>query len=400
MHKPDLSAADQCVMCGMCQPHCPTYAVNHIESESPRGRLAMILGISKGDLTPDISITKHLNNCTGCGACEAMCPSRVPYMQLIDDAKQLTQSISKQSIALKTLLLLTRHPARYSLLDKILRGKHLGNLLRTFNLLKKDTTSLQNAIQTTAARTSLQAFNHAKGEVLGNIGLFTGCITQLFDHKTLTDTITLLTHCGYNVHTPSQQVCCGALHQHNAQPNVAQQLNKQNQSVFKTKTLDAIISTSTGCTTQLATQLHDINIFDIMQFIDEKQLLKTLKLKSVKNKIAVHEPCSQRNQLKLKTITPLLNQIPDTDIDDLANNQLCCGAGGANLITQNTASIQLKQLKVDAINTLSPDILVTTNYGCALHIASGLQTDTNLSQNKQIEILHPVSLLVRSASLK
>lgn len=360
----------------------------------------MILGIAQGDLKPDQSIIEHLNNCTGCGACESICPSRVPYMQLIDDAKHLMQSVTKQSIALRTLLFLTRHPARYFLLEKVLRNKFLGNLLRTFKLLKKDTASLQVAIQTTPARTPLPAFNHAKGEVMGNVGLFTGCITQLFDHKTLADTITLLTHCGYNVSIASQQVCCGALHQHNAQADVAQQLLMQNQSVFQTKTLDTIISPSTGCTVQLATQLHEINVVDLMQFIDEKQLLKSLNLEPVRHKIAVHEPCSQRNQLKLKSITPLLRQIPDTDIEDLAGNQFCCGAGGANLMLQNLPSLQLKQLKVDAINKLSPDILVTTNYGCALHIASGLQKETNLSQNKRIEILHPVSLLVRSASLK
>jgi len=360
----------------------------------------MILGIAQGTLSPDQSINEHLNNCTGCGACESMCPSRVPYMQLIDDAKYLTRSSTKQSIALKALLFLTRHPARYLLLDKTLRSKLLGNLLRTFKLLKQDTASLQNTIQTTPSHYPLPTLTYAKGEVQGNIGLFTGCITRLFDHKTLTDTITLLSHCGYNVHISKQQVCCGALHQHNGQPDMAQQLIEQNQSVFQTKTLDAVISTSTGCTVQLTSKHRDIAVFDIMQFINEKQLLNKLNLKSLQQKIAAHEPCSQRNQLKLNTITPILSQIPDTNIDNLSDNHLCCGAGGANLIMQNSPSIQLKQLKVNAINKQSPDILVTTNFGCALHIASGLQKEKKLSHNNEIEILHPVSLLVRSASLK
>jgi len=360
----------------------------------------MILGIAQGNLTPDKSIIDHLNNCTGCGACESMCPSRVPYMQLMDDTKHLIQSDSKQSTALKTLLYLTRHPARYFLLEKLLRSKTLGNLLRACKLLTQDTAPLQTKIQNEPASSVLPAFTQAKGEVKGNLGLFTGCITKLFDQKTLTDTITLLSHCGYNVHIPAHQACCGALHQHNGQPDIAQQLNSQNQGIFQTKTLDAIISTSTGCTAQLDSQLDNITIFDIMQFIREKQLLKTLKLESVTQKVAVHEPCSQRNQLKLSSITSLLNQIPDANISDLADNSLCCGAGGANLITQNQPSIQLKQLKINALKSQPTDILITTNYGCALHIASGLQKEANLSQNKQIEILHPVSLLVRSASLQ
>ena len=92
MHKPDLSAADQCVMCGMCHPHCPTYQTSKTETESPRGRISMILGIAQGQLNADASVIEHLNNCTGCGACEAMCPSRVPFIDLLDNSKQLKKT--------------------------------------------------------------------------------------------------------------------------------------------------------------------------------------------------------------------------------------------------------------------------------------------------------------------
>jgi len=356
----------------------------------------MILGIAQKELAADNSVLNHLNSCTGCGACEVMCPSRVPFMQLLDNTKLIASP--RQSLTLKTLLFLSSHPGRYALLKKALGNQVLGKLLRSFKLLNKHTASLQKVIKHSTPGIDLSSVNPAKGKARGDIGLFTGCITSLFDRQTLADTITLLTHCGFNVHLPQGQACCGALHQHNAQIDVAQKLSQQNQQIFQRKTLNAVISTSTGCTTQLSTQLNNIAIFDIMQFISDQQLLDNLALAPLKASIAVHEPCSQRNQLKLSSIGPLLENIPEANIINLDNNHQCCGAGGANLIMQNDSSIQLKQLKTDAISRQNPDILVTTNYGCALHIASGLQE--NLSQDKQIEILHPVSLLVRSASLQ
>lgn len=394
MYKPNLSAADQCVMCGMCQPHCPTYHAEHIESESPRGRLSMILGLAQEQLKPDSSVIKHLESCSGCGACEAMCPSRVPVMQLMDNSKQL---LARKSLILKTILYLVRHPARYSLLKTVMKNKNIGNLFRFFGLLDKSSKSLQQTVQSPLNK-RLDSFYAAKGADKGNVGLFIGCITQLFDQVTLHDTVSLLTHCGYNVHISQQQVCCGALHQHNGKIETAQLLSRQNQRVFQTKTIDTVIFTATGCGAQLKSQLEDIKMIDIMQFIHKNKLLDQLQLKPISAKVLVHEPCSQRNQLKLPDITPLISRIPDLNINSLNENQFCCGAGGINMLTAAESANKLRINKIKDIETQSPDIVVTTNYGCALHLASGLSN--KLSQNKKIEFCHPVSLLVRSASLQ
>lgn len=398
MYKPDLTAVDQCVMCGMCQPHCPTYNVEHIETESPRGRLSMMLSMAQDPLDIDSSIALHINNCSGCGACEAMCPSRVPFMQLIDDSKQLIQ---KRPLVLKTLLTLVRNPARYGLLRATLSSAKLGSVLRLFGLLKKDTKALQHSIDDRQTDDSLQNYYPAhiqlNEQARGNIGLFTGCITQLFDRSTLNDTITLLTHCGYNVHVSNQQVCCGALHQHNGDIPTAKLLANQNQQAFQTKTLDAVIFTSTGCGVQLKSSLKQTAVYDIMEFIAEHKLIEQLQLNPISSSALIHEPCSQRNQLKLPAITPLMAHIPQLKTHEMAGNNFCCGAGGINMLTIPASAQKLRQPKIDDIKTKQPDMVVTTNYGCALHLASGLY---DLIENKQIDFCHPVSLLVRSASLQ
>jgi len=394
MPKADLSAADQCVMCGMCQPHCPTYRSEQIESESPRGRLSLMLGLAQGQLQADHSVASHLNHCSGCGACEAMCPSRVPFMQLMDNSKS---HLPGKNTVTRVLLELVRQPARYRLLNALLSSQRFGNFWRFFGFLSQHSKSLQTVINSRQNTQQLQPFYPATSALQGNVGLFTGCITQLFDQTTLTDSIQLLTHCGYNVHVPKQQGCCGALHQHNGEQAIGTHLLRHNQQVFDSLPLDAIIFTATGCGAQLTSTPQNTPVMDIMQFINQFALLSQLKLQPLTANVLIHEPCSQRNQLKLPAITPLMQQIPGITLQQLAENPFCCGAGGINLLTQTDSANKLRLPKILDIQTQQPDMVISTNYGCALHLASGT---VELSENKNIEFCHPVSLLVRSASLQ
>lgn len=74
-----------CVHCGLCLPACPTYTETLQESDSPRGRIQIMLGLTDGaiDMTPGIQ--NHLDLCLDCRACETACPSGVIYHELIED---------------------------------------------------------------------------------------------------------------------------------------------------------------------------------------------------------------------------------------------------------------------------------------------------------------------------
>ena len=82
-----LSLADRCVKCGLCLPQCPTYALTANENESPRGRIALIQGWLSGELSPTDTLTQHLDQCLLCRRCERVCPSVVPYGEIIDQSK-------------------------------------------------------------------------------------------------------------------------------------------------------------------------------------------------------------------------------------------------------------------------------------------------------------------------
>ena len=52
---PLVALADRCVQCGLCLPACPTYGQARIESESPRGRIALARAWAVGTIEPTAS---------------------------------------------------------------------------------------------------------------------------------------------------------------------------------------------------------------------------------------------------------------------------------------------------------------------------------------------------------
>src|SRR6188768_2735573 len=84
---PTAEDLGRCVHCGLCLNACPTYLVTGLEVESPRGRIHMAKLVADGrsELTP--SIQGHWELCLQCRACEAVCPSGVPYGRIQEHAR-------------------------------------------------------------------------------------------------------------------------------------------------------------------------------------------------------------------------------------------------------------------------------------------------------------------------
>ena len=89
----------------------------------------------------------------------------------------------------------------------------------------------------------------------------------------------------------------------------------------------------------------------------------------------------------------VLTRIPELELEPLAGNNLCCGAAGSYMLNQAEIAQSLRQAKLASLGDLHPDLLVTTNTGCAIFLEAGVRT-----QEPTIEVLHPVQLLDRQLS--
>lgn len=388
--------ADSCVMCGMCVPHCPTYQVYRNESESPRGRISIIQAYAHGRISPDDKMLQHLDHCLGCMACEAMCPSKVAYGRLLDNAQTLlTNSRPHQPRLLTALLNQTRQAGGLNRYVKPLRWYKLSGMQKFNSGLLR----LAGSTRVTRAHdmlgliqgAQLHSFYPASGKVSGDVALFTGCMGTAFDTETLLSTVKIITHLGYNLHIPTDQFCCGALHQHHGQPQQAQQLTQQSQVIFGKLPISHIIYTANGCGAQLSQNKMPVPVIDIASFLLSLPTLATARFQPLKETVLIHESCSSINKLKLTgMMQQLLKLIPQLKIIEAQTPAVCCGAGSSHQLLFPELADELLQLKIRRIKKSQPKYLLSDNLGCSLHFKNGLN-----KAGIRIEVVHPVTLLAR-----
>lgn len=396
-----LAAADRCVMCGLCLPHCPTYQLHHSEVESPRGRIALMQALANGKLERSRALVTHLDSCLVCRACEKMCPSKVPYGELIDTTRGLLHAQGEpSSSALARLLSQVEEPKKLQRSASLLRSYQRSGfqkLLRHSGLLKvAGMEEVEATLPQLPHQESLAEYYPAQGEQRGRIGLFTGCIGSLLEGELHRAAIALLTRLGYAVHLPSDQGCCGSLHQHNGEPGKAAELARRNISAFGGLQLDAVVSTASGCAAHLGEYPRHYEesttpFYEVCDFLTTIDWPESLALKPLAQQALLHLPCTQRNVLQRpEAVTQLLARIPQLELVPLAENHLCCGSAGSYLLTQADNAAALRKRKLDQL----PDgatLLLSNNLGCALYLQQGLQ-----QRHREVEILHPLLLLARA----
>jgi glycolate oxidase iron-sulfur subunit len=231
------------------------------------------------------------------------------------------------------------------------------------------------------------------------VALFTGCVAEIFDRTTLNASHSLLARLGYDVQIPFGQTCCGALHQHDGAPDKALSLMKRNVDAFDRHGIDTVVSTATGCGAQLAeypkylggdaARCFATRHKDICQFLAEQNGRLRVEFKPLAAKVAVHLPCSLTHVLKHAPHSiEILAQIPEIKLFELNDNASCCGAAGSYMLRQPEMADELLSEKIEDVKRMRPDILVTSNIGCALHIVAGLYR-----AGLKIRVVHPVVLL-------
>ncbi len=76
-----------CIRCGLCLATCPTYRVTLSETDSPRGRVALLRALGEGKLEAGEDLSAKYYGCLLCASCANICPSGVPLENILQAAR-------------------------------------------------------------------------------------------------------------------------------------------------------------------------------------------------------------------------------------------------------------------------------------------------------------------------
>lgn len=383
---PDLAAlADRCVKCGLCLPHCPSYGRLKHEADSPRGRIALVQGLISGRLSPDASVARHLDACLGCRACEPVCPAEVPYLTLLDEGRRR---------------LLPRRPWRarlgLALLTRSAFWRLIGGLARLWAALRPRRWAAPLYRLGRAGRAlSLLPDAPAPGRpaalapltqgVRGEVDLLIGCAGSAFERPVAEATGRALAALGFAVR--SVPGCCGALASHAGAVSRGQAQAEALSA--RRRPHNPLVGLASGCVAQLQEGPGPAAV-EALRFI-RQHWPAGQRLQPLAARVAVHRPCTQRHGLRSDgDLDWLLGLIPG--LTPVALNATgCCGAAGHHLLAHpGVADAHLAPL-LAAVQRAQPDLVVSANLGCRLHLAGGLRR----AGTTGIAVIHPLELLVR-----
>ena len=439
----DYSVVQQCMHCGMCLPTCPTYMETKLERNSPRGRISLMRAIADGKLEAKKQFADEMYFCLGCLACETACPAGVDYTQLFEMARAEAERSPAEQKPLRKLFrwllldVLFRRQWRLRLAGRLLYWYRVSGMQKldratVYKLLPKSLRMLESKtpviqrhfspdlIAETETPTplgdpdnSLSGFAQRTGshqkvsEKEYRVGLLTGCVQDLIYSNVNRDTADVLVANNCTVITPRAQGCCGSLHAHNGEYEMAKDYARSLLDQFpQLDSLDAIITNAAGCGSHLKhfdrllkddpkyakkAALWSEKIRDISEFLVEIDFRPPQKSDTTA-RVTYHDACHLCHGQKI-TAQPreLLARIPGLDVKPLAESMWCCGSAGIYNLIQPEMADKLLQRKVDHIAATGAQVVATGNPGCLLQIQNGL-----LARGLDVVAVHPVTLLADS----
>nr|WP_242482201.1 (Fe-S)-binding protein [Thiocystis violacea] len=383
--------ADQCVKCGYCLPHCPTYVKTRNEADSPRGRIALIQGWVSGELEMSPAMARHLDGCLTCRACETACPSLVAYGRLADGAKarRTARQPAWRRITRRLGLHALSHARVMQAIGRLAKGYNAIGLARLAERLSIHSLHRLAAYHRIAAALSRTARPSTPRDPRDSrLDLFIGCMGSSAQGAAVQAAIRVCERLDLNPRVSADSDCCGALMRHNGFPEEA---DRYRAAVARAHAGRPLVGLSSACVAELKEHPQLRETQEICAFLESIDWPPTLQLKRLERTVAVHEPCSHRNLLGgVSAVYDLLKRIPGIQVAPLAGNDQCCGAAGTYLLQQPAMAARLLEDKLTAARRAHPDILVTTNPGCALHLIAGFH-----EAGLEIEVCHPIELIAR-----
>jgi len=192
---------------------------------------------------------------------------------------------------------------------------------------------------------------------------------------------------GCEVHIPPRQGCCGALMLHAGRVDDARAFARELIDAFDRLDVDHIVINAAGCGSAMK-EYGDLLRDDVAyaararafakKCVDVSELLAQLEPRATRHpvaaRVAYHDACHLQHAQKVKQPPrDILNTIPGLTVHEIPEGDLCCGSAGVYNLLEPDAAVALRDRKTANVRQTGADVLVSSNPGCLLQIASGLE---------------------------
>lgn len=381
----------ECVKCGVCQAHCPTYQVTKKEGAVARGKIALAAALLDGETGLEAQLQKDISMCLMCGSCVTKCPNKVPTHEIVGAIRrQITdnQGLSLIGKGVSTLLgsplmmkTLSKSGAMLSPLVFKKVPETSGLRLRFPTPLMKDRTVPKLAFRNLFDR--IPEFTKGQPDK-PVIGFFAGCSITYAYPEIGEIMVSILHRMGYSVYVPRAQQCCGipALSSGNGQ--LVEELAETNIRAFGKREVQHIITACASCNGGIGEHYQTMKVdyddftgkvIDFSVFLKREKLFVDLAAMDKwpnRVKVTYHDPC----HLKLQGITreprELLRALPNVDFVEMEGAATCCGLGGTFSVYHYEASKAIGARKVQGLKESGAKLIATACPGCIMQLQDSI----------------------------
>lgn len=361
-----------CVHCGFCTATCPTYQLLGDELDGPRGRIYLIKQVLEGQEVT-AKTQEHLDRCLTCRNCETTCPSGVEYHSLLDIGRAVVEEKVPRPLGERLL--------REGLRTVVPRPAVFKALTQTAKALRP---MLPQRLQAKLPRHAQPAKPRPQRQHARQVLMLEGCVQPSLSPNTNAAAARVLDRLGISVSAAREAGCCGAVDYHlNAQDKGLERARRNIDAWWPAieAGAEAIVQTASGCGAFVRDYGHLLagdpayaakaaKVSALAR--DLVEVLRAEPLESLgvhaDRRLAFHCPCTLQHAQKLGgAVEGVLGRL-GFSLTSVPDSHLCCGSAGTYSLTQPALSLQLRDNKLNALESGNPEVIVTANIGCQTHL--------------------------------
>jgi glycolate oxidase iron-sulfur subunit len=385
---PDGLAAEailrKCVHCGFCTATCPTYQLLGDELDGPRGRIYLMKQVLEGQ-PPTRATQMHLDRCLTCRNCESTCPSGVDYGHLVDIGRKLVDAKVPRPAGEKALRWALKEGLPSPLFAPAIK---IGQMLRP--LLP---ASLQNKVPAKQDAGVWPQRSHAR-----KVLILAGCAQPSMAPNIDAATARVLDAAGIQALVVPKSGCCGAVKFHlNDQDGGREQMRANIDAWWPLiapdsgSGVEALVMNASGCGVTVKEYGHMLQgepayaakaarVSELTRDLSEllPELVPVLRSKltaAPRPDLVFHPPCTLQHGQQLRGgVEQHLAELGFAV--RVADNEsyLCCGSAGTYSVLNPEISYQLRDRKLQNLQPVAAEVIISANMGCISHLQSGTST--------------------------